>query len=207
MPTERSLCTPCLFDLNRTYYEKKPYDNPMAQCLWGLVPIERAAALMFFIPHTPEAALVYRLKYGGRPDIGEDIGRIMANVLLPSHFFDGIDALVPVPLSPKRMRQRGYNQSQMLAEGISDITHIPVLTKAVGRKHFHESQTKLTRKERRQNVEHMFFLTDGTLLEGRHILLIDDVCTTGATLTACAEAIKNIKGVQISILTLGFTKK
>ena len=178
----------------------------MAQLFWHLIPIERAAALIYYEPHSEIAQLIYDLKYRNRPDIGEDMGRLMANEMQLAHFFDGIDMLVPVPLSRKRLRQRGYNQSEELARGISDITHLPVVTNAVHRKHFIKSQTQLTRFERQENVSDMFELRDSSLMEGKHVLLIDDICTTGATLIACAETLKNIPGIRFSILTLGFTK-
>ena len=128
-PTERSLCSVCLLHLPRTTYQFSPDDNPMAQLFWHLTPIERAAALLYYEPHSELASLIYDLKYHDRPDIGEDMGRLMANEMQLAHFFDDIDVLLPVPLSRKRLRQRGYNQSEQLAIGISDITHLPVITK------------------------------------------------------------------------------
>ena len=205
-PTERSLCSVCLLHLPRTTYQFTPDDNPMAQLFWHLIPIERAAALIYYEPHSEIAQLVYDLKYRNRPDIGEDMGRLMANEMQIAHFFDDINVLLPVPLSRKRLRQRGYNQSEELARGISDVTRLPMVTNAVRRKHFNKSQTQLTRYERQENVTDMFELLDDQLLKNKHILLIDDICTTGATLTACAEALCSIEGIRISILTLGFTK-
>ena len=205
-PTERSICSTCMLHLPRTAYQFSPADNPMAQLFWHLVPVERAAALIYYEPHSEVAQMVYQLKYSDRPDIGEDMGRLMANDMQIAGYFDGIDILLPVPLSRKRMRQRGYNQSEQLAIGISDITHLPVVTQALRRKHFHLSQTQLSRHERQENVADMFEVRNSKLLEGRHVLLIDDICTTGATLTACAEAIKDIPGIRISMLTLGLTK-
>jgi len=178
----------------------------MAQLFWKLIPIHQAAALIYYEPHSEVARVVYQLKYGDRPDIGEDMGRIMANEMQMAGFFDDIDVLLPVPLSPKRLRQRGYNQSEQLARGISEITHLPVVTKAIARKHFRQSQTQLSRWQRQENVQDMFTLRDATPIQGKHVLLIDDICTTGATLIACADAIKAIPGIRISILTLGFTK-
>lgn len=204
--TERSLCSVCLLHLPRTTYQFTPTDNPMVQLFWHLTPIKRAAALMFYEPHSEVAQLVYDLKYHDRPDIGEDMGRLMANEFQTAHYFDDIDLLLPVPLSRKRKRQRGYNQSELLAIGISDVTGIPVVTKALKRKHFQQSQTQLNRQERRENVSDMFLLTDDSLLKNKHVLLIDDICTTGATLTACADVVKQVEGIRISVLTLGFTK-
>ena len=205
-PTERSLCSVCMLHLPRTTYQFSPDDNPMAQLFWHLTPIKRAAALLYYEPHSELARLIYDLKYHDRPDIGEDMGRLMANEMQLAHYFDGIDVLLPVPLSRKRLRQRGYNQSEMLAIGASDITHLPIVTNALRRKHFVKSQTRLSRHERQENVEDMFELRDGSRLQGKHVLLIDDICTTGATLIACIDALKNIPGIRLSVLTLGFTK-
>ncbi len=205
-PTERSLCSVCLFHLPRTDFHQKPLDNPMAQLFWGLAPIEKAAALFYYHPHSETAQLVYRLKYNNRPDIGEDMGRIMANELQVTDFFSDIDVLLPVPLASKRLRQRGYNQSEQLAVGISQLTGLPVIRHAVSRKAFTESQTRLTRQERRQNVDDMFVLRDDKPLRHRHVLIIDDVCTTGATITALSDAIRHVEGIRMSVLTLGYTK-
>lgn len=188
-------------------YQYTPEDNLVARLFWGLLPIERAASLMFYEPHSEMARMVYQLKYGQRPDIGEDIGRIMAKEMQMGRFFDGIDVLLPVPLTKKRLQQRGYNQSEMLAIGIRQVTGLPIITKAVMRQHFNKSQTTLSRQERQENVTGTFVLHDSKLLQDKHVLLIDDICTTGATLRACGDAIKDVPGIKISILTLGFTKK
>ena len=206
-PTEHSVCCSCLFSLHRTDFHLTPYDNKMARLFWGLVPIEKAAAFVYFHPHSDPAQMVYQLKYANHPDIGIDLGRIMAQEMIPSDFFQDIDALLPVPLADKRMRQRGYNQSEQLAIGIHQLTHLPVITKALRRKSFHQSQTKLFRWERQENVSDTFQLVDDHELTGRHVLLIDDVCTTGATLCACINALKDVEGIHCSILTLSFTKK
>ena len=205
-PTKRSICSVCMLHLPRTTYQFTPDDNPMAQLFWHLTPVERAAALIFYELHSETALIVYQLKYGNRPDIGEDMGRLIAVEMQYGRFFDGIDVLVPVPLSANRLRQRGYNQSERLASGIREITGLPVVTKAIKRKKFVQSQTQLSRHERQENVSDMFQLKDESLLRNKHILLIDDICTTGATLTACMDVLKEIEGIRISVLTWGFTK-
>lgn len=177
----------------------------MVQLFWHITPIKRAAAFIYYQPHSEMAQMVYQLKYGNSPDVGEDLGRLMATDMSLAHYFDDIDLLVPVPLTVKRQRQRGYNQSEMLAMGISDVTHLPVVSKALKRQVFRKSQTHLSRHERQENVNGIFVVADAETLRGRHILLIDDVCTTGATLTACAQALTPIAGIRISVLTLGFT--
>lgn len=205
-PTERSLCSVCQLHLPRTAFQFFPDDNPMVQLFWHLTPIKRATAFIYYQPHSEMARMVYQLKYGNSPDVGEDLGRLMATDMQLAHYFDDIDLLVPVPLTMKRQYQRGYNQSEMLARGISDVTHLPVVPKALKRQVFRESQTHLSRQERQENVNGIFVTADVETLKGRHVLLIDDVCTTGATLTACAQALAPIEGIRISVLTLGFTK-
>ena len=149
-PTERSLCSVCLFHLPRTTYQFSSDDNPVDQLFWGQLPVTRAAALMFYEPHSEMAQLIYQMKYNNRPDIGEDMGRLMAQEMKMGGFFESIDVLLPVPLSSKRQRQRGYNQSERLAQGISDVTGLPVCTRAVIRQEFQQSQTMLNRQERRK---------------------------------------------------------
>ena len=178
----------------------------MVQLFWHLTPIRRAAAFIYYQPHSEMAQMVYQLKYDNSPDVGEDLGRLMAADMALAHYFDDIDLLVPVPLTMKRQRQRGYNQSEMLARGISSITHLPIAAKALKRQVFRESQTHLTRHERQENVDGIFVAADVETLRGHHVLLIDDICTTGATLTACAQALAPIEGIRISVLTLGFTQ-
>ena len=205
-PTERSLCSTCLLHLPRTTFQFTPDDNAMVQLFWKLTPVRQAAALIYYEPHAEVAQLVYEMKYRDRPDIGEDMGRLMAKEMQLARFFDDIDVLLPVPLSRKRQRQRGYNQSERLAVGIGDVMGLPVVSKALRRKHFRRSQTQLSRHERQENVTDMFVLRKGAALEGKHVLLVDDICTTGATLQACCKAISDIPGIHISVLTLGFTK-
>ena len=204
--TEHAVCTSCYLHLPRTTYQFTPYDNPMTQLFWGLSTVTHAAALLFYEPHGEVARLVYDLKYADRPDIGEDMGRMMAEEMRMAGYFDGIDAIIPVPLSPRRKRQRGYNQSEMLAQGISETMHIPVNTRALHRKHFQQSQTTLMRHQRQENVADLFVLGETDGLEGKHLLLVDDVCTTGATLTACARVLDTVPRLRLSVLTLAFTK-
>ncbi len=204
--SERSICSACYLHLPRTTFQFAPYDNPLAHLFWGLSPVSRAAALFYYEPHSDEAQVIYDLKYGNRPDIGEDLGRMMAEEFMMAGYFDGVDALLPVPLSSKRMRQRGYNQSERICYGIQAQTGLPILTQVLHRLYFHQSQTTLMRHQRQANVSGMFELDAQAGLEGKHILLVDDICTTGSTLIACANVLSEIPRVRISILTLGFTK-
>lgn len=203
---ESTICVVCHLHLPLTHLEKDPYDNVMARLFWGVVPVERAAALFYYEPHSEVARLIYDLKYHGQADIGTDMGQIAARQFEGSGFFEGIDAIVPVPLTRKRKWQRGYNQSEQIARGVSEKTGLPVYTDVVRRKHFSKSQTKNSGWERQENVEDAFQLTKGSRIRGKHLLIVDDVVTTGATIKACANELCKAGGVRISILSLGLTK-
>ena len=186
--TERALCAACYLHLPRTALYLDAYANPMARLFWGLFPVERVAALFYYEAGSAASDMVYKLKYHDRPDLGVDLGRLMGAELSPSGFFDGIDCIVPVPLAKKRLHQRGYNQSLALARGLSRATGLPVCDGAVSRTAFERSQTaQVSRWERQANVAEVFQLTDGAAVAGRHVLLVDDVVTTGATMTAPAK--------------------
>lgn len=206
--TEEDICAVCNIHLPRTDYAKRPYDNPLAKTFWGLMPIERATALFFYKSHAASSLLIYALKYHNKPEVGVTMGRMAASELLPTGFFNDIDAIVPIPLSKKRRRQRGYNQSEEIAQGLNEITGIPLVTKAVERTKFNTSQTHLFRWERQENVAGMFRLgKEGSQLADKHVLIVDDVITTGATILSCAEALKDIPNIKFSVFSLGFSKR
>ena len=204
--SEETICSKCNLHLPRTGFQQDPYENIMAKIFWGQVPIERATALFYYEPHAETANILYEMKYKNHPEIGEVMGRLMARELQMSNFFEGIDGIIPVPLAKKRQRQRGYNQSHELAKGISEITGLPIYNKVVRRTVFEGSQTSLGRWERNENVEHVFELKDASTIQGKHLLLVDDVVTTGATVIACAKELCKAGGVRISVLSLGLAK-
>lgn len=204
--TEHALCSACCLRLPRTGFCLRPYDNPVAQAFWGQADVERAASFFYFEPHSEVSRMIYSLKYKGRPDIGVALGRLAAGEFMSAGFFDGVDVIVPVPLARKRLRERGYNQSAEVAAGVSSLTGIPVDERSVCRKAFKTSQTKLGRWERLGNVSGLFEVRRQERLLGKHVLLVDDVFTTGATVMACASAVAAVPGTTVSIMTLGFTK-
>ncbi len=204
--TEEIICARCNLHLPRTNFARQPYDNPMAKTFWGQIPIERAAALFYYEAHAETANLIYELKYKDHPEIGETMGRMTARELQLQDFFEGIDGIVPVPLAKKRERQRGYNQSLEIAKGIQVATGLPIYNKVVRRSTFKGSQTQRGRWERNENVEHVFELTDADTIRGKHLLVVDDVVTTGATVIACSKQLVKAGEVKISVLALGFAK-
>lgn len=204
--TEGTLCISCQLHLPLTQFDRHPQDNPMARLFWGIIPIEQATALFFYEPRSELAQTIYSLKYDNRPDIGRELGRMAAVLIEPNGFFSGIDAIVPVPLSRGRQWSRGYNQSKEIARGISCVTGLPVYDNVVTRRYFRQSQTHLSPWQRKANTTGVFRLRDARKISGKHLLLVDDIMTTGATLTALADELLKAPGVRFSIFTLGFTK-
>lgn len=190
-------------DMPRTNYHQIT-DNQMEQLLWGRVEVERATAWFFYTKGSPYNSLIHQLKYKGQKEIGCMAGRYLASEIKCSTFFNDIDFIVPVPLHPKRLRTRGYNQSEQIARGISDITGIPVRTSLIVRKKNTQTQTRRSRYTRIENMEEVFQLTSSDENEGKHILLVDDIVTTGATIVSCANALQQEGNIRISIISLGF---
>lgn len=204
---ETVVCSRCLLDNSLTGVFADSSDNVMVRAVTGCGDIVRANALFVFHPHSKMARLIYRMKYDGRSAIAVYMGIHAAKVLQPGGFFDGIDVIVPVPLTRMRRFHRGFNQSEMLARGISSVTGIPVDATSFVRRHFSGSQTHLGGEQRQANVESAFEMVAADGLRGRHVLVVDDVFTTGATLSACLREIScKVGEVRLSILTLGLTK-
>lgn len=204
--SEEAICSKCNLHLPRTGFQQDPYENEMTKLFWHQIPIERATALIYYEAHAETANILYELKYKNHPEIGEVMGRLMAKELQPSGFFDGIDGIVPIPLAKKRQRQRGYNQSMEIARGISEMTSLHIYNKVVRRNAFEGSQTNKGRWERNENVEGVFELKDASAIQGKHLLIVDDVVTTGATVISCAKELCKAGNVKISVLALGFAK-
>ena len=134
------------------------------------------------------------------------MGRCMAAELLPTGFFEDVDVVIPVPLHPRKQRARGYNQSEWIARGVSAVTGIPIDTESILRKKNTETQTRKSVFERRDNVEGIFELQHPETLAGKHILIVDDVLTTGSTTLACASCLVDVEDIRISILTLAMVE-
>ena len=221
--TEHSVCTSCLLSLPRIAYhgegedetslaatdESSPQRRGMAQHgvierhFWGKVPIERATS-GFRYDCEQVRTLVHAFKYHQQPHLAADLAAVLADHLLTTDFFQGVDALLPLPLHWRRLWRRGYNQSEYIARGIARRTRLPVLRGVVRRTVDNPSQTRLTRHDREQNVAHIFAVTQPQRLAGRHILLVDDVMTTGATLLSCMSAMQGIPDLRLSVLTLAY---
>lgn len=204
--SEQVICANCTLHLPRTNFQEDALENPMARRFWGRLPIERATAYFYYAPGSATSRAIRMLKYENRPDIGETLGRMAAMEAKGSGFFEGIDLIIPMPLTKRRRWQRGYNQSLEIARGISEVTGIPICDTAVRRIGFKKSQTQLHYVERQENVEGSFELHDAAAVRGRHLLLVDDIVTSGATMTACGNALEKAGDVRFSAMSLGYTK-
>jgi ComF family protein len=178
-------------------------ENPVEKLFWGRIKVENATAFLFYDKQSKYGHLLHEFKYKGYREIGIYLGELLGSRLNNSSFND-IDLIVPVPLHFSKLRSRGFNQSEVFGQGLSKSLNKPVLGKALKRNVFTSTQTRKGRFDRWKNVEGIFQVSDPDLLKHKHILLIDDVVTTGATLEAAGSAILNIEGTKLSIATLAY---
>ena len=198
---EEVLCTSCEVNLPRTRFHSDP-ENVVNQIFWGRVDIEAATAFLYFKKGGSVQNLMHQLKYKGEREIGEYLGRLFGIELETTPFYSAADLLIPVPLHPGKEKKRGYNQSHMIARGMSDILKIPVNTRDLVRRKFTETQTKKGRYSRWENVKEIFEVAEKENLANKKIILVDDVVTTGATLEACAKVLKEDAKSHVGIATL-----
>ena len=202
--SERQLCLSCLMKLPRTHYERTP-DNKLMQHFMEWPEVVRATAYFYYYKEGRYSSLIHHLKYHDHPEVGTDLGRLAATELQACGFFEGIDLIVPVPLSKKKKRQRGYNQCDYIARGISQIIGIDIHTRCIERAVDTDTQTHKGRTERWKNAEGIFRVVAPKALTGKHLLLVDDVATTGATLHACISALLTVPNVRITVFALAKT--
>lgn len=197
------LCLRCLHQLPLTNFHLYA-NNPVEKQFAGTLPLVSAASYCYFSRHTLVQHLLHELKYRGNAATGLFMGRLMGKALQESERFAGIEALVPIPLHPAKARRRGYNQAGLLCRGMAEVLQLPVITDAVIRRKDMASQTHKNRVERWQSMQEQFQLVQPGGAAGKHLLLADDVITTGSTLHACAQALLQAPGVQLSIATLAW---
>ena len=198
---EHLVCTRCRSFLPRTGYEQDE-DNPLARLFYGKVRLKAVTSCYFFSKAGKVQHLIHELKYKGNADAGLFLGQELGKSIKNATLFQGIDYLIPVPLHPKKEKKRGYNQSMVIARGIAEVTGIPIGDKFLLRSVNTATQTHKTKEERWQNVKDIFELRHPEQLEGKYVLLIDDVLTTGATLEACALILSVVPGITISCATV-----
>lgn len=198
------LCLQCLNNLPVTGFIQKA-GNPVEKIFYGRAQVQHAGAAFYFTKQSVIQNLVFALKYKGNKNAGLYLGKLLGQQIAESNRFNTVDAIVPLPLNIKRERQRGYNQAAIIAEGMQAACNWPILTKAVARKQYTQTQTHKGRVERWQSMQDVFEVADDEALKGKHILLVDDVVTTGASLEACAAPILLVPGATLSIATVAYT--
>ena len=206
LSNEQLLCLSCTSRLPLTNFHRYA-DNPVAHIFRGRLPLINATSYLYFTKDSLLQHLMHQFKYKNRKEIGHWFGRRMGEALLESTCFTLPDALVPIPLFAARQRKRGYNQAAILCEGMAEMMGIPVWTEIVTRTTLTETQTRKNRIERWQNMEGRFSLQQAAAIRDKHLLLVDDVITTGATLEACGQAMLVAGNVKLSIATMGFTSR
>lgn len=204
---ERCLCTFCRATAPLTGYWREA-DNPVLRKCWGHLPVERASGFLFFVHGSGWQRLIHDFKYRGAWRTARAMGEWYGRCLRESGLYDGVDRVVPLPLHPVKRCRRGYNQSEYLAEGIAAELGVAVDRRSVRRVRNTESQTLKTRRERASNVESAFSVRHPDRLAGLHVLLVDDVMTTGSTLLSCAaEILRSVPGCRVSIAALAVSRK
>lgn len=201
-PRQDSICISCQYYLPKTNFHKL-LENPFTERFWGRIPLCAGAALYHFNKSGRTQRLIHHLKYDHKPNVGIRLGQLYGRQLLDSKHFRSIDLIVPVPLHPRKEKMRGYNQSAVFAKGLSQVMEIPWQKNILVRKVMTTTQTKKSRMERFQNVQDAFSLQEEKTIRNKHILLVDDVLTTGATLEACAKNLLKVSGVKVSMITIG----
>lgn len=197
---ESMLCMRCVDAMPETNFDIHP-NNPVEKKFWGRLQLVGATAQYYFTKESLMQDLMHQFKYKTNKDLGLQLGRMMGESLKRSNRFN-VDALIPLPLFPTKEKKRGYNQATILCEGMAEYMNIPVLNDVIIRPQFTETQTKKGRIERWLNMEGKFILKDPSAISNKHILLVDDVVTTGATLEACGTELLKVENVRLSIATL-----
>jgi ComF family protein len=197
-PRNNLLCMRCRVRLPRADHLSAE-ENELSERFWGRVPIYSAAAMFRFTKGGKVQRLLHKLKYQGRKEVGLLLGEWFGRDLRVSPYFKDVQVVVPVPLHPRKEHLRGYNQSDLFAQGIANSMEIPWVKNGLQRTIDTETQTRKGRLERFGNVETVFEVKQLAPLTGKHLLLVDDVVTTGATLEACTRSLLNVSGTKVSI--------
>ena len=202
---EEVLCTACYYKLPRTGFSLSA-DNPVKDIFYGRLPLVSATSFLFFSKGGATQQLIHKLKYKGKREVGLYLGKLFGAALNESPLFRQAEVIVPVPLHPKKEHARGYNQSLLIAEGMALQMPAVVMPDVLVRKSDSATQTKKTRYERWENVKDIFQLKKASRLEGKLVLLVDDVITTGATLEACGHTLLKVQGLRLGIASLAYAQ-
>lgn len=198
---ETSICIHCNYNLTPTdYHRTNP--NPVLERFWGRVDLEHATTAYSFNKGGLLQQLIHQLKYENKPEIGLELGKMYGSLLKDTAPYNTVDYIIPVPLHPKKKHLRGYNQAAMIAKGLAVSMEKKWSSDYLIRTDNTETQTKKSRLDRFANVENAFGIGDKNAIAGKHLLLVDDVITTGATLEACAQTLLQVDNVKISVVAI-----
>jgi len=201
---EEVVCNQCYVSLPKTNFHLDP-QNPVQKIFYGRAEVKLAASFLLFQKKGGVQKMLHALKYRAKPEVGHLLGKWYGADLKKNHVFAGCDCIVPVPLHKKRLRKRGYNQSEYFAKGLSEELQVPVLNGVLLKKHFTETQTYKTREERWQNTLHSFEMKNAEVLKDKSILLVDDVITTGATTEACVMQLQKASKAPVYVASIAYT--
>jgi ComF family protein len=204
--TGQGICVRCQYKMPKTNYHETP-DNPITRRFWGRIDLQFGAAMLYYNKESGVRKLIHSLKYENKPQIGVEIGKLYGKILRENIYFQQIDAIVDVPMHPIKERKRGYNQATMFAEGLAQTMQKPLIVAALERYEDTESQTQKDKMDRMGVIENLYGVARTSELAGKHILLVDDVFTTGATLEGCAAAILMLPDTKISVATIATGQK
>jgi ComF family protein len=199
--SEQQICLKCMSEIPRTNFHLQK-DNPVEKRFWGKADIQKATAFFFFTKGSPFQKLLHELKYRDNKEIGELMGSYAATDLLDDPDFAAVDFIIPIPLHPKKFVKRGYNQSELICNGLAKVFNKRVDTKTLRRIKENTTQTKKSVFERYENTAGIFEVVDTNVFANKHIMLVDDVLTTGSTIEAAIQALKTCEGIKVSIFTL-----
>jgi ComF family protein len=200
---EHLLCLRCKCEIPLTHFDVME-GNPVEQIFWGRVPVKAATSYARFEKGGRVQHLLHALKYRGNKELGVIMGELMGEGIEQNSRFSGCDMVIPVPLHQRRQRWRGFNQSEMLAKGVAKAIQKPLRSDLLVRQVYTSTQTRKGRYQRWENVDGIFNVVNPDDINGKSVLLIDDVVTTGSTLEACASALVKHPGVKVSIMTFSF---
>src|SRR5688572_883943 len=202
---EHTICTHCLYHLPLTNFHKTA-GNPVEKQFWGKVSIQAATSLYYFNKGERVQHLIHRLKYQGEKEVGAFTGRLLGKQLLSSKLFASADMIVPVPLHASKLRLRGFNQADFFGAGLSEAMGIPCLPDFLVKLKASSTQTNKSRFMRFENVDRLFIVNEKYPQDPLHILLVDDVITTGSTLASCASRLLEIPGARVSVATIAYAR-
>lgn len=200
---ESMICTSCLFEIPYTDDYLNP-ENRVAKQFWGRIPVDAAMALLHFKKGTRVQSLLHQLKYKGKQELGHLLGTMIAEKLLASAQYREIDLIIPVPMHRKKQYQRRYNQSLCIAEGIAKVLGKPVITTVLLKFKETKTQTSRSRSSRNENMSNVFEVLQPLLITDKHVLLVDDIITTGATIEACGIELWNVGIAKLSVAAVAF---